>query len=164
MQQYKHDTIPLQKHNQQICVVCNFIQSPANLGLISRNAEAFGVQDVFMSSTNIHLLNSNRFLKTARNTDRNIHYKLADSLKEELLIWKEVGFTILALEWTKTSKPLQEMKSMNKVLILLGNENNGIPEEFLLLSDEIVHINQFGNNSSINVAQALGICLYELTR
>lgn len=164
MQQLTHDQIPLQKHLKQIIVVCNFIKSPANLGLISRNAEAFGVQQIILSPDNYDLVSSNRFLKTARSAHQNISYTVVDKLNEEILVYKKLGFDILALELTKTSIPLKEIKTKTKVVVVLGNENYGIPENLLALCNQAVHIVQFGQNSSINVAQALGVCLYELTR
>ncbi|HCY81920.1 MAG TPA: RNA methyltransferase, partial [Xanthomarina gelatinilytica] len=43
-------------------------------------------------------------------------------------------------------------------------ENFGISETVLTLSDAIIHINMFGQNSSMNVVQATSIALYEITK
>jgi tRNA G18 (ribose-2'-O)-methylase SpoU len=46
---------------------------------------------------------------------------------------------------------------------LIGSEIAGISEELLKISHQIVHINMFGKNSSMNVVQAASIALYEIT-
>lgn len=75
------------------------------------------------------------------------------------------NFEIIALEITSNSKPLKEVMISfdKKIALLIGSEINGISEELLKLSDQIVHINMFGKNSSMNVVQAASIALYEIT-
>ena len=45
-----------------------------------------------------------------------------------------------------------------------GDENYGVSKEILLISDVITHVEMFGNNSSMNVASAAAIALYEITK
>jgi tRNA G18 (ribose-2'-O)-methylase SpoU len=52
----------------------------------------------------------------------------------------------------------------SKILLILGNEKLGINSETLNRLDENYHIKMFGTNSSLNVAQTLGIALYEIRR
>jgi tRNA G18 (ribose-2'-O)-methylase SpoU len=164
MEQLEHQNTPLLKQGKQLIIACNFVESPANLGMISRNAEAFGVQQILLSNANVSFLESNRFKRTARNSEKQIQFKIIDSLVEEIVNFKESGFYILALEWTKESLPIQKMKLTERMLLVIGNENSGIPDSVLSLCSQAIHIPQFGKNSSINVAQALGICLYEISR
>lgn len=164
MEQLSHQQTPLEQHNLQLCVACNAIESPANLGLITRNAEAFGVKEILLSPSNNVFLKSNRFLKTARNAHQQINFILVESLVDELLERKKQAYQIVGVEWTPTSIPVQQMQHSEKTLLILGHENYGIDEQLLAHCDQVVHIRQFGQNSSINVAQALGIVLYELVR
>ena len=46
----------------------------------------------------------------------------------------------------------------------IGNERQGVSERILKQVQEVVHIEMFGKNSSMNVAQATAIALYELTK
>lgn len=164
MKQLQHTNTPLQRHSLVITLACHFIDSPANLGMICRNAEAFGVHQIWLSPSQSTLLKSSRFLRTARSSQQQIEFKEVSSLEEKLQEYAISNTKITALEWTKNSLPLQQMEKTSNSLLILGNENTGIPEEILSICHQIIHINQFGKNSSINVAQALGICLYELTR
>lgn len=164
MEQLSHPHTPLERHNLQLCVACNAVESPANLGLITRNADAFGVQEILLSPANHVFLKSNRFLKTARNAHQHILFTLVDNLIENLMERKKLGYSIIGVEWTPTSFPVQQIQHHEKIVLVLGHENYGIEEPLLACCDQVVHIRQFGQNSSINVAQALGIVLYELLR
>jgi tRNA G18 (ribose-2'-O)-methylase SpoU len=44
------------------------------------------------------------------------------------------------------------------------NEKEGIDSEILKELDSILHFDLFGNNSSINVVNALSVALYEITK
>jgi tRNA G18 (ribose-2'-O)-methylase SpoU len=46
---------------------------------------------------------------------------------------------------------------------VVGSERNGIENEILKCANSIYHIPMFGQNSSMNVAQATSIALYEIT-
>ena len=70
------------------------------------------------------------------------------------------------MEITSSSKPLEELEfSKNKkIALLIGNEIQGVSEYFLKNAHQVTHIEMFGKNSSMNVVQATGIALYEITR
>lgn len=71
------------------------------------------------------------------------------------------------MEITSASIPVEDFRysEENKcILLILGNEASGISKELLEISDKHLHINMFGQNSSMNVAQAAGIALYEISK
>ncbi|MNF86563.1 tRNA (guanosine(18)-2'-O)-methyltransferase [compost metagenome] len=75
------------------------------------------------------------------------------------------NFEIIALEIASTSKPLKEVNipENQKIALIIGSEIDGISDDLLKISNQIVHINMFGKNSSMNVVQAASIALYEFT-
>jgi tRNA G18 (ribose-2'-O)-methylase SpoU len=70
------------------------------------------------------------------------------------------------LEITNNSKPLGKFTfpKNKKIALIIGDENFGVSEAVLNLSEDIIHINMFGQNSSMNVVQATSITLYEISR
>ena len=46
----------------------------------------------------------------------------------------------------------------------VGDENFGVSDHILNYSDAVIHIDMFGQNSSMNVVQATSIALYEMTK
>ena len=47
---------------------------------------------------------------------------------------------------------------------MVGDENFGVSDDVLKLSDVVIHIDMFGQNSSMNAVQAANIALYEITK
>ena len=82
-----------------------------------------------------------------------------------MIILLQNNFEIIALEIASNSKPLKEVviPENQKIALLIGSEIDGISDELLKISNQIVHINMFGKNSSMNVVQAASIALYEIT-
>ena len=48
--------------------------------------------------------------------------------------------------------------------MIIGDENLGVSGNILVKVQDSIHINMFGDNSSMNVAMATGIALFELTK
>jgi TrmH family RNA methyltransferase len=60
--------------------------------------------------------------------------------------------------------PLSELDSGGEVVLALGAEREGLPDEVLSRCEERVSIPQPGGGESLNVAMAGAIALYELAR
>lgn len=71
----------------------------------------------------------------------------------------------MSLEISEQSLPLHQFnfKLDKPIVLIIGDENFGISEAILKASNAILHINMYGENSSMNVVQATGIALYEIT-
>ena len=70
---------------------------------------------------------------------------------------------MLALEITNNSISLNKynFEKNEKYAFVIGNEQKGVSQEALNLSDKSVHIDMYGNNSSMNVSVATGIAVNE---
>ena len=141
------------------------ISSPANLGSIFRLADAFNIQKLVLCGEPVDL-DSNRLKRTARSTVKNVEYEQCDDAVEFCRERKAEGYALCALEITRDSIALDsiEYSGFSKMVLILGNENSGIDEKILQLSVRKIHIEMFGKNSSMNVAQAAGIALFEITK
>lgn len=162
--QLEHHQINFDKNSEfEITILLDQIDSPANLGSIFRNAEAFGVTTIWVHEENKKELESNRFKRTSRSTEKTLNINFYKDAK--LLLNSFEGYKI-GLEITSKSNAITELKKLKarNILIALGNEKSGISENILHLLDHIYHIQMFGKNSSLNVAQTLGIALYEIRR
>lgn len=145
-------------------VFCDGVRSPANIGSIFRICEAFGVQELIFGSTTIDF-DSARLKRTARDTQLKVPYSISEDMTETIKEFRRSGYQIVALEITSSSVAIGNFDGSNcsKVGLIIGSERHGISEAQLEMADVTVHIELFGRNSSINVAHALGIALYEFT-
>jgi len=106
--------------------------------------------------------------RAARRSERWVPYVQKDNLVEALQAYRvQSNAQIWALEITDSSSPIQHSPTIIPdvpVILVVGAERHGVSAAILQIVDDCYHIDMFGRNSSLNVATALGIALYELTR
>ncbi|MBQ0732982.1 TrmH family RNA methyltransferase [Aquimarina celericrescens] len=164
-QQLHHDTNRFTKKQFPITLVCDRVNSPANIGSIFRIADSFGIERIYFCGQDITVV-SKRMQRTARSTHEVVPYLQTEDIKAVITKLKAEDYTILSLEITEDSIPVSEyrLESSERIVLVIGEENSGVSEEILNVSKQSVHINMYGNNSSMNVATATGIALYEITK
>jgi tRNA G18 (ribose-2'-O)-methylase SpoU len=84
---------------------------------------------------------------------------------DSLYVLKNEGYHITALEVTSESIPLKAVSFQQKTCLVIGNEQNGVPDDILGIAESACHIEMIGNHvSSSNVAIASSIALYAITQ
>jgi len=164
MKQLSHPDYEKKYHNLTIIVICDRIKSSVNLGSICRISEAFGVSKLFIHRDDEYVLDHPKFIKTSRHAFKNLeicNYEHANTLITQL---KSKHFQIVSLEKCDKSLALQRIKFHQKTCLIIGHESTGVNQLFLDDSDDVAHIDMYGNNSSMNVSQATAIGLYECVR
>lgn len=162
MKQLSHNEIKNTQQQFPITIVCDAIRTPENIGMCFRIAESFGVEKIYLHENSPN--SNNRIVqRTARNTLHEIPFEVYDDFETIINQLKSEGNTILGIEITDKSIPLQQynFKQHKNIVLLLGSERNGIKNTNLL--DESIAIPMFGKNSSMNVIHSLAITLYEVT-
>lgn len=164
MSQLHHYNTNFQKQQHNITVICDNVNNAPNIGSLFRIADAFGIAELIFCGTNISL--GKRMTKTSRSTEKYVNHRIADDIETQIKDYKRNGYYIIALEISENSQPLTHFKleTNQPIVLILGDENFGVSDTILRQSDAVVHINMFGNNSSMNVVQATSIALYELTK
>lgn len=161
--QHTHYTAKFTSKIFPITLICDGVQSPSNIGSLFRLSDAMGVEKIYFAHSEINI-NSPRLQKTARSTQKKVAFDTTDNSISILTQLKNNGYTILALEITDSSIPIEtfSMEIDKKTALLIGNEQQGISEELLQMVDQTLHINMYGENSSMNVVQATSIALYAI--
>lgn len=78
---------------------------------------------------------------------------------------RAAGYTIVALEQTVSSVPLQSFTFPDRVMLVLGAELLGVPADVLQsVVDVCVEIPQSGVTRSLNVHVSASLALFEYTR
>lgn len=144
-------------------VVCPDIRSLYNVGAIFRTADALAVNKVFLCGytgcpprKEIH--------KVALGAEAAVPWEYRSQAWRVLDGLKQRGFQIVALESTPKSISLMEFKPRFPLVLLLGNEVDGIPPILLKRADYAVHLPMCGVKESLNVAVAFGAAGYLLSR
>ncbi len=162
--QLTHTTTPFRSQKSNIVLLCDGVQSPANIGSIFRICDSFGVQEIIFCNASINF-KSTRLLRTARDTVTKTQYRCVEDIHFEIETLKLKKYTIIALEISKKSIPLNQftLKNNSNIALIIGSERTGISEDILKKTNKAIHIEMYGQNSSMNVVQATAITLYALT-
>lgn len=162
--QLKHEDLPFEKKTFPIVLVCDHIYFQQNIGSLFRISEAFGVEKIIFVGAEIPLT-PRKINKTSRSTHLHVPYTVIEETQYLIDYLSANSYEVISLEITDSSKPLREViiPDTKKIALVVGSEINGISDTILDISNQIVHINMYGNNSSMNVVQATSIALYEIT-
>jgi len=127
--------------------------------------DAFGIKDVVLCGPKVDL-DKPRLRKAARATDTALNISQWDDISLFLGQVATNDYLGIALEYSTKSIAIDafQLKEGRPILLFIGNEQNGVSQPILDWVDHTVHITMHGVNSSMNVIQATGIALYELTQ
>ena len=147
-----------------ITLICDNVTNAPNIGSLFRIADAFGIEKLILCGDDISL--GRKMAKTSRATEKRVNYEVHRDALEVIQELKSKNYQIISLEITNSSQAVHNVQfSTNKpIALIIGDENFGVSEHILNISDVIIHIEMFGQNSSMNVVQATNIALYELTK
>ena len=145
-------------------MVCDNVNNAPNIGSLFRIADAFGIEALIFCGSEIPL--GKRMTRTSRSTEKYVNYSIEADIETQIKTLKANNYYLIALEISENSQPLTDftLKTDQPIALILGDENFGVSETILQQVDTVVHINMFGNNSSMNVVQATSITLYEITK
>ncbi|BAO77541.1 TrmH family RNA methyltransferase [Winogradskyella sp. PG-2] len=163
--QLTHHNSNFKKQKHPITLVCDNITNTPNIGSLFRIADAFGVEEIIFCGENVSF--GKRITKTSRSTEKYVNHKIEIEIANVIENLKNDNYYLIALEITESSTELNDFKlkrTNQPTALILGHESFGVSESILNQVDAVVHINMFGNNSSMNVVQATSITLYELTK
>lgn len=162
--QLTHYNTNFNKKTFPITLVCENVTNAANIGSLFRIADAFGVEKIIFCGDSIPL--GRKMTKTSRATEKVVKHDISQDASEVVSILKAENYQCIALEITEDSLPIHAFKFSDKkpIALVIGDENFGVSDPILKACDHTIHINMFGQNSSMNVVQATNIALYEITK
>ena len=153
------DSIDL--NDERFFLILDNVQDPGNVGTIIRTADSIGLKYIFVRDTSCDIYNPKVLRSTMGSIFRvkclmfNDIYKLVDSLKSN-------GIKVYATS-LDTDTSIYNC-DFEKSAVVVGNEANGVDEEFFKVADKIIKIPMRGNAESLNVAVASSIIMYEAYR
>ena len=143
-------------------LIAENIANPDNLGMTLRTADAAGVSAVLLSSVGASPFHKN-CIRASRGAVGRLPLYYATDIIAAVARLRALGWNVLG----GTSSAEKELQTVNFSLptaIVVGNENTGLSAEVRDCCTELVRIPMASGQSSLNVAVAAGVLLYELTR
>jgi tRNA G18 (ribose-2'-O)-methylase SpoU len=148
-----------------VCIVLDNVRSLHNVGSAFRTADAFLIEKIFL--TGITGTPPHREIeKTALGATSSIDWEYVENSEVAVSRLKQQGYSIVAVEQTNESLPLQEFKpkAKSKLCLVFGNEINGVSDEVIALTDTAIEIPQAGTKHSLNISVCLGIVVWTISQ
>lgn len=164
----------------ELIVLLHNIRSCYNVGAILRTAEGFGVSRVIISGYTPRIHDPDLLPHLRQKLDHEIHktalgaeemldiYACGDILSEikklKLDGWQIVGLenNISDSRLVRLGSPEMRESLADKVVLVLGEEVNGIDVALYDMIDMFVEIPMKGKKESFNVSVAAGIAMYDI--
>ncbi|MBM4588720.1 TrmH family RNA methyltransferase [Prescottella equi] len=130
----------------------------SNIGTVVRTANAF-------AAAAVHIVGRRRWNRRgAMVTDRYQHLVHHTDLDELAAFARENGLTVVAVDNTPGSVPIETVELPRDCLLLFGQEGPGVTERGHAVASMTVSIAQFGSTRSINAGVAAGIAMHTWIR
>ncbi len=148
---------------KSISIACCDLRSAFNTGSIFRTADAAGLDTVFLCGYT-PFPPHDKLAKTSRGTDSVVRWEHRDSAFDLIHEQKSQGIHVMAVETGEESEDYTKAGYPDNLLLLVGNEAEGLPEEILAAADSVVSIPMKGVKKSLNVAVAAALVIFEAVR
>ncbi|MDD5438529.1 MAG: TrmH family RNA methyltransferase [Patescibacteria group bacterium] len=145
----------------ELHIIAHNIRSTENVGAIFRTCDSLGISKLWLTGytpTPEHP----KVKKTALGAEASVAFEKTINVEELIAKLKEQGFRIVGLELDERARALDLYEAGPKVVLLLGNEVEGISPYLLEQCDDLVFIKQKGVKESLNVSVAAGIAMYSI--
>lgn len=146
-----------------LVVVLDNIRSLHNVGSVFRSSDAFGIEKLWLCGYTGTPPNP-EIRKTALGATETVAWEAAPDILPVLNAYRAQGYQLVAMEQTDSGILLNqfEVPAGKGLVLILGNEVEGVQQRALDMCDLSLEIPQFGTKHSLNVAVAAGIALYEI--
>ncbi|MGO6818207.1 TrmH family RNA methyltransferase [Rhizobium leguminosarum] len=143
-------------------VALDRVRDPGNLGTIIRTADAAGASGIILLGETTDPFS----LETVRATMGSVFaVPVARATPEEFIAWrKSAGVSLVATHLAGAVDYRTIDYRKKPVVLLMGNEQSGLPEQLAREADALARIPQQGRADSLNLAVATAVMLFEARR
>ena len=145
-----------------LVVLCDHITDVGNLGAIIRSAESVGATCVVVPNARSASVTSIVY-KTSAGAVSHIPVAQVSNVARTLEFLKDQGFWVVGAS-EHAENLMWDANLEGRIALVLGNEEKGISDLVLKTCDDTFKLPQLGDISSLNVAQASTVFMYEWVR
>ena len=156
-----YSTIVKNINSDEKIIMLESVRDPGNIGTIIRNAAAFGVDRLVLSSDCADIY-SQKVIRAAMGAIFKVKIDIVDDFVGTIKSLKKCGKRVLSATLGKNSLILGKIELSSQDVIVVGNEGHGISDEVIEASDETIFIPMCENTESLNAAIASSIFMWEL--
>ena len=156
---------------ENISVILVEPSQPGNIGSVSRAMHNMGLTDLrLINPCEVDHPEARAFAKNARSIlfGAKVFERLEDAIEDRELI---IGTSARFRDKIHSSTSIRDLDEIlnpfpakTKIALLFGRENSGLNNHEMSLCNEWIHIPTYSDNNSLNLAQAVIVTLFELSK
>jgi TrmH family RNA methyltransferase len=152
----------IQPKDGDVWVALDRVRDPGNLGTVIRTVDAVGAKGVILVGETTDPF----AVETVRATMGSIFaVPVARATVDAFLAWRKGFSALVAGTHLKGAVDYRSVDYAGRpVVLLMGNEQQGLPDELANACDKLLRIPQAGRADSLNLAVATGVMLFEIRR
>lgn len=145
-----------------VWIALDRVRDPGNLGTVIRTADAVGAKGVILVGETTDPFS----VETVRATMGSVFaVPVARAGVEAFLAWRKgVQATVVGTHLKGSVDYRTVDYAKGPIVLVMGNEQQGLPDELAASCDALIRIPQAGRADSLNLAVATGVALYEIRR
>ena len=143
-----------------IVVVLEDVRSLNNIGSIFRTCDAMAIQKIYLCGITAQPPHR-EIRKTAIGATESVDWEYQENVLDVLIKYQKLDYNLIAVEQTSKAISLNEYSVKNqKILLVFGNEINGVSQNLINKCDYSLEIPQWGTKHSLNISVTTGIILW----
>lgn len=141
------------------------LRVPENVGSLFRISDALGVERLHLTGRT-PIPPHAKIRRLARATEKTVSWRYDGDPGPVLKELGTAGYTLAAVETGAESRDVRSLAEADydRIAIVVGAEREGLPPDVLERCSMRLRVPMFGLNTSMNVAQAAAIALWEAGR
>lgn len=156
----KYKNVDLNLKEMKRVFLLDGLQDPGNIGTIIRTSLAFGYDAVILSEDSVDLYND-KLLRACQGA--NFYLPVTSmNMKDVIKNLQDENFKVYATS-LRNAKNIEEIKPIEKMAFVLGNEGNGVKDSTIDICDGSIYI-PISKAESLNVAIAGGIVAFNFRK
>jgi TrmH family RNA methyltransferase len=134
------------------------VRDPGNLGTVIRTADAAGCDGVILIGTTCDPFS----IETVRATMGSLFaMRIAATNFDDFNAWRAAAGARMIAASMRGDRAHDKATYGERSIILMGNEQSGLPPDVEVACDELVRIPMMGKADSLNLASAASVMIYE---
>lgn len=139
-------------------ILLDEIKDPSNAAAIVRSADCAGFDGVVFANNSVDIYNE-KFLRAAMGSNYHIRLVNAENADETLSYFRGQKYYIAGADLSGSENC--ELTG-DKILLIIGNESNGISNSILKECDCLIKIPIYGKAESLNASCAASVLMYKI--
>ena len=154
---YEYKDLSVIEKDEKIVLLLDHLEDPHNFGAIIRTCEARGIKSVIIPKDRSVAVNDT-VMKTSAGALNRVNIIMVPNLVNAINKLKDDGFFVYAS--AMDGRDYKKVSYSDRVVLIIGNEGNGVSKIVRDNSDEIISIPMIGSINSLNASVAAGILMY----